>query len=64
MSMKNLLTTFGSAFAGGALAYASTHIAGGVPTTAQALGTFAAGAILTGLTAALHLYTPVPGSSK
>lgn len=64
MNWKHWLTTLGSAFAGGAGAYLSTHLAGGVPTTAQAAETFAAGAALAGLIAIVHLYTPAPGASS
>jgi biotin transporter BioY len=60
MNFKNLLTTLGSAFLGGAATYMSAHITNGIPTTRQAVGVFLAGAALTGLVAVVHLYLPPP----
>jgi hypothetical protein len=62
MTLKNLLTTLGSAFLGGVATYASANITNGVPTTGQAAKAFAAGALLTGLVAVFHLYAPSPGA--
>jgi hypothetical protein len=62
MNWKNWLSTLGSAALGGAAAYLSTALAGGIPTTAHAAESVAAGAALAALVAIVHLYTPVPGS--
>jgi hypothetical protein len=64
MNWKNWLTTLGSAFLGGAAAYLSTTLAGGLPSTTQAYEAVAGGAALAGLIAVVHLYQPVPGGSK
>jgi hypothetical protein len=62
VNWKNLLTTAGSAFLGGAVTFATTHLTGGVPTTEATIGAFGLGALITGLTAVYHLYTTAPPS--
>lgn len=64
MNWKHWLSIMGSAFAGGAVAFVSTHLSTGIPTTTQGVAAFLAGAGIAGLVAVLHLYTPVPAGDK
>jgi hypothetical protein len=64
MNLKHILTTLGSAFLGGAMAYGSAHITAGIPTGLQSAEAFALGMVVTGLAAVFHLYTPVPGAPQ
>jgi len=61
MTIKPLLTTLASTFAGGAGGFVSTHLSSGVPNTAQAIEAFALGAFVAGVAALVHLYQAKPG---
>ena len=60
MNWKNWLSTLGSAFVGGSTTFLAANITAGIPTTAQGVETFAAGAAVAGLVAIAHLYMPTP----
>jgi len=62
MNWKHYLSVLGSAFAGGAGGWATTHLSSGIPTTAQGIEAFLVGAAIAGAAAVAHLLQPAPSS--
>ena len=64
MTWKHWLSIGATAFAGGVGTYVAQHIAGGIPSTGQAIAAFILGASISGAGAVAHLLQPEPSGGS